>query len=293
MPWRHYLEGKKIAMNTILQDESIFGVHLRRARLEKRLSQEELAEMADISPRHMSFLETGRSRPGRDVVLRLGSALEMSASERNALLRLAGFAPAFAPDDLEQSGRLLALDAVSKLLEAQGDIPAVASDSLGNILEMNAAAIRFFSISRENPVTVGDNLFEFFFSDTQLRTSVVNWHEIAPALLHHLEQEALIAPNQVEARRLVARIRRLAGPGVEPASAELPIFRFELQNNGRQLSFISNYSTFGAPYDATMQSIRIECFFPADPESRSFLESLSADSSPESFVSPNVRSAVT
>lgn len=291
-PWRHYPEGKKIAMNTILQDESIFGVHLRRARLEKRLSQEELAEFAGISPRHMSFLETGRSRPGRDVVLRLGDALDMSASERNALLRLAGFAPAFAPDDLEQSDRLLALDAVSKLLDAQGGIPAVASDSLGNILEMNDAAIRFFNLSRENPVTVGDNLFEFFFSDAELRRSVVNWHEIAPALLHHLEQEALIAPNQIEARRLVARIRRLAGPGVEPASAELPIFRFEIQNDGRQLSFISNYSTFGAPYDATMQSIRIECFFPADPESGAFLKALSNEAFPSGSTSSRRPSAM-
>lgn len=291
--WRHYPEGKKIVMDTILQDESIFGVHLRRARLEKKISQEELAEFAGISPRHMSFLETGRSRPGRDVVLRLGDALELSASERNALLRLAGFAPAFAHDDLGQSGRLLALDAVSKLLDAQGGIPAVASDSLGNILEMNDAAIRFFNFSRENPVTAGDNLFEFFFSDTELRSSVVNWHEIAPALLHHLEQEALIAPNQVEARRLVARIRRLAGPGVEPASAELPIFRFEIQNDGRQLAFISNYSTFGAPYDATMQSIRIECFFPASPESRSFLQTLNAESDAESLDLPDARSTAT
>jgi transcriptional regulator with XRE-family HTH domain len=273
----HYPEGKKIAMNTILQDEGIFGVHLRRARLAQKRSQEELAEIAGISARHMSFIETGRSRPSRDVVLRLGDALEMSANERNALLRLAGFAPAFAPADLAPAEQVLALDAVSKLLDAQGVIPAVASDSLGNILEMNGAARRLFSIAGDKPVVAGDNIFELFFSDTATRAAITNWREVAPALLHHLEQEALIAPNRAEAGRLIARIRRLAGPEIEPSGAELPIFRFEIRSGDRHLCLVSNYSTFGVPYDATMQSIRIECFFPADRETQSFLETLMAE----------------
>lgn len=264
-------------MNTILQDEGIFGVHLRRARLAQKRSQEELAEIAGISARHMSFIETGRSRPSRDVVLRLGDALEMSANERNALLRLAGFAPAFAPADLAPAEQVLALDAVSKLLDAQGVIPAVASDSLGNILEMNGAARRLFSIAGDKPVVAGDNIFELFFSDTATRAAITNWREVAPALLHHLEQEALIAPNRAEAGRLIARIRRLAGPEIEPSGAELPIFRFEIRSGDRHLCLVSNYSTFGVPYDATMQSIRIECFFPADRETQSFLETLMAE----------------
>jgi len=264
-------------MNTILQDEGIFGVHLRRARLGQKRSQEELADVAGISARHMSFIETGRSRPSRDVVLRLGDALELSANERNALLRLAGFAPAFAPTDIAPTERVLALDAVSKLLDAQGVIPAVASDSLGNILEMNDAARRLFSIAGDKPIAAGDNLFELFFSDATARASIVNWHEVAPALLHHLEQEALIAPNRADASRLLARIRLQAGPEVEPAGAKLPIFRFEFRKDERRLCFVSNYSTFGAPYDATMQSIRIECFFPADRETQSFLETLTAE----------------
>ncbi len=264
-------------MNTILQDEGIFGVHLRRARLAQKRSQEELAEVARISARHMSFIETGRSRPSREVVLRLGDALGLSANERNAMLRLAGFAPAFAPADLAPTERVLALDAVSKLLDAQGAIPAVASDSLGNILEMNDAAARLFGATGDKPIAAGDNLFELFFSDAVMRASIVNWHDVAPALLHHLEQEALIAPKPAEAQRLVARIRRLAGPEIEPTGAELPIFRFEIRNGGRRLCFVSNYSTFGVPYDATMQSIRIECFFPADRETQSFLETLTAE----------------
>lgn len=277
MPPRHYPEGKKLAMNTILQDDGGFGVHLRRIRLAKKRSQEVLADVAGISTRHMSFIETGRSRPSREVVLRLGAALELSASERNALLRLAGFAPAFAPTDLAQPEQVLARDAVSKLLDAQGAIPAVASDSLGNILETNDAASRFFRVCLGRSIAAGDNLFEIFFADPVARAVIVNWREVAPALLHHLEQEALLAPNPAEAGRLVARIRGLAGLEIEPTGAELPIFRFEIRNGDRCLSFVSNYSTFGVPYDATMQSIRIECFFPADRETQSFLETRTVD----------------
>jgi signal transduction histidine kinase len=84
--------------------------------------------------------------------------------------------------------------------------------------------------------------------------------------------------SRAEAGRLVARIRRQAGPEIEPTGTELPIFRFEILNGDQRLSFVSNYSTFGVPYDATMQTIRIECFFPADRETQAFLETLTAGS---------------
>ena len=259
-------------MNVVSRDESTFGVQLRRARLSRKLSQESLASAAGISPRHMSFLETGRSRPGRDVILRLGEALEMTANQCNTMLRLAGFAPAYAPGDLAPDERFLARDAVSKLLQSQNPIPAVASDALGHVIEMNEAARLLFTFGGTE-LKAGDNLFEFFFANESLRKSMSNWEDVAPALLHHLEQEALNAPDKTKAQRLVARLRRMAG--VErPGGTELPIFDFKVRQGGGVLHFVSNYSTFGAPYDATMQSIRIECFFPGDAETREFLNRL-------------------
>lgn len=259
-------------MNVVSRDESAFGVQLRRARLSRKLSQESLASAADISPRHMSFLETGRAQPGRDVILRLGKALEMTANQCNTMLRLAGFAPAYAPGDLAPDERLLARDAVSKLLRSQNPVPAVASDALGHIIEMNETARLLFTFEGKAMKT-GDNLFEFFFENESLRESMSNWEDVAPAILHHLEQEALNAPDKTKAQQLVSRLRHLAG--VEhSAGTELPIFDFKVRQGRRTLHFMSNYSTFGAPYDATMQSIRIECFFPGDAKTREFLDRL-------------------
>lgn len=264
------------------QDEGAFGVQLRRARISQKLSQESLASAAGISARHMSFLETGRARPGRDVILRLGDALKISANQRNTLLRLAGFAPAFAPGDMAPEERVLARDAVSNLLQSQSPIPAVASDALGHVIEMNETAKLLFSIEGKAP-EAGDNLFEFFFANESLRESIGNWDEVAPALLHHLEQEALNAPDKAKAQRLVSKIGRMAGVERKP-SAELPIFTFDIRRDGRDLRFVSNYSTFGVPYDATMQSIRIECFFPGNAETWEFLGRLTGQDIPASLA---------
>ncbi len=271
---RHYLLSKKITMNSMPQDESMFGVQLRRARLSCKLSQENLAQLADVSPRHVSFLETGRARPSRDLIFRLGEVLSLSANRQNALLHLAGFAPAFAPDDLTPPERTLALEAVSKLLASQNPVPAIASDSLGYILQMNEAATLLLTLGDAAAPVAGDNLFELFFTNAVLRDQMTNWHEVAPALLYHLEQEALNAPDRMKASRLVTRLARLAGPAVVAAGSEIPIFRFEMTLGEERLCLVSNYSTFGTPYDATMQSIRIECFFPADEPTRRFLNSL-------------------
>jgi transcriptional regulator with XRE-family HTH domain len=274
-------------VNIMPQDEGAFGVQLRRARLSRKLSQESLASAAGISARHMSFLETGRARPGRDVILRLGDALKISANQRNTLLRLAGFAPAFAPGDMAPDERVLAQDAISNLLQSQNPVPAVASDALGYVIEMNEAAKLLFSIDGKAPEP-GDNLFEFFFSNERLRESIGNWDEVAPALLHHLEQEALNTPDKAKAQRLVTKIGRLAG--IERGAAtELPIFTFEIRQEGRDLRFVSNYSTFGTPYDATMQSIRIECFFPGNAETWEFLGQLAGQNAPASMTSAQPR----
>ena len=250
----------------------MFGAHLRRLRLSRGLRQEQLAHAAEISARHLSFLETGRARPSRKITLRLSEALGVSASERNGLLRLAGYAPASAQGDLSPEEGALALAAVSQLLASQHPVPAVASDSLGYILDMNASAARFFEMIGGRPLSRGENLFELFFIDRRVRAAVTNWAEIAPGLLHHLEREALDLPDHSRARSLVAKLARHAGSPIQAGSVEMPIFRFDVRLGDQMFRFISNYTTFGAPYDATMQAIRIECFLPADESTRRLLE---------------------
>jgi transcriptional regulator with XRE-family HTH domain len=275
-PPHHYPTGKEniVWNDAFAPEDGAIGLYLRRSRLSRNQSQEELAASAGVSARHMSFIETGRSRPSREVTMRLGEALELSANERNTLLRLAGFAPAFAPADLAPANRTLAADAITRLLDAQNPIPAVASDSLGYLLAFNEAATRLFGAARARPLGQGDNLFEMFFTDAGIRAAIVNWQEVAPALLHHLEQEALTAAHRAEAACLVARIRHAIGPAIQAVGTDLPMFRFDISSAGRHLRFVSNYSTFGVPHDATMQSIRIECFFPADPATQAYLSAV-------------------
>jgi transcriptional regulator with XRE-family HTH domain len=257
-----------------LPNAGAFGIHLRRVRTSREVSQERLALAAGISPRHMSFLETGRARPSRDVILRLGRVLDLSANQQNALLSTAGFAPVFAPGDIAPQDRTLALDALSKLLASQDPVPAIASDAVGDIIEMNASATRLFTLGMGRTPAAGENLFALFCTDPRLRASIANWTEVAPSLRHHLEQEALSAPDPSRAHALIEVLTEAIGPAPAPDGPTLPIFRFEIRLGTRTLRLLSNYSTFGAPYDATMQSIRIECFFPADDPTRDLLEAV-------------------
>lgn len=260
-----------MAMAT-LPNTGAFGIHLRRVRTSRKMSQERLALAAGISPRHTSFLETGRARPSRDVILRLGHALELSANQQNAMLSIAGFAPAFAPGDITPQDQTLALDALSKLLASQDPVPAVASDAVGDIIEMNTSAMRLFGLGLGRVPAAGENLFVLFCTDQRLRTAIANWSDVAPSLRHHLEQEALSTPDPARAHALIELLAREIGSESPPEPSTLPIFHFEIRLGTRTLRLLSNYSTFGAPYDATMQSIRIECFFPADDATRAFLE---------------------
>jgi transcriptional regulator with XRE-family HTH domain len=262
-----------------------FGIHLRRARTSREWSQERLALAAGISPRHMSFLETGRAQPSRDVILRLGRVLDLSANQQNVLLMMAGFAPAFAPGDIAPQDQTLALDALSKLLASQDPVPAIASDALGDIIEMNVSATRLFELGVGRAPAAGENLFELFCTEPRLRASIENWTDVAPSLRHHLEQEALSAPDASRAHALIEVLTRAIGPGRAPDGPTLPIFRFEIRLGSRTLRLLSNYSTFGAPYDATMQSIRIECFFPADEPTRDFLDAIKNGSGLDSSTS--------
>ena len=262
-----------MAMAT-LPNTGAFGIHLRRVRTSRKMSQERLALAAGISPRHTSFLETGRARPSRDVILRLGRALDLSANQQNAMLSIAGFAPAFAPGDITPQDQTLALDVLSKLLASQDPVPAVASDVVGDIIEMNTSATRLFELGMGRVPAAGENLFELFCTDRRLRTSIGNWSGVAPSLRHHLEQEALSARDPARAHALIEVLTREIGSGPPPEDPTLPIFHFEIRLGTRLLRLLSNYSTFGAPYDATMQSIRIECFFPVDDATREFLADL-------------------
>ena len=265
---------------------SPFGALLRDWRRLRGTSQLALATEAGTSTRHLSFLETGRARPSRDMVARLASALDVPLRERNALLVAAGFAPLYRETDLDAPDMGPLRRMLRFLLAAHEPFPAVLIDRCGDALEPNAACQRL--LARLLPPPPGGtspprpNLNRLTFSPDGLRPFLVNWEEVAVALLSRLQREALTAAADDPLRRLVEEL--LALPDV-PETWRLPDLRqapvlvlpLHFKKDGLELRLFSTLTTVGTPLDVTVQELRIESFLPADPAAEQTLRAM-ADS---------------
>lgn len=266
-----------------------FGALLRDWRRLRGTSQLALATEAGTSTRHLSFLETGRARPSREMVVRLSAALDVPLRERNALLGAAGFAPLYretrldAPD-MEPLRRMLRF-----LLAAYEPFPAVLIDHRGDVLEPNAACVRMLARllpppSRATPPGP-PNVHRLTFSMDGLRPAIVNWEEVAAALLARLQREALTAASDDPLPRLVEEL--LAFPGV-PETWRLPDLRqppvlvlpLHLKKDDLELRLFTTLTTVGTPLDVTVQELRIESFLPADPATEQTLRAMAGSPSP-------------
>jgi len=246
--------------------------HWRKAR---RLSQEALAADAEISSRHLSFLETGRSRPGQQVALVLASALELPLRERNALLQSAGFAPAYEETSLEVPEAAQVRRAIEFLLEAHAPYPAVAVDSTWRLIKGNSSFCRLWPVLLERESLPGDNLLLALFDPEQARRYVTNLDEIGPIMVRRLARMALFDPR---CDALLEEILALPGvprawsrPQVQPPTLLVPLV---VERDGLRLSLFSTLATLGSAGDVTTQELSIETFFPADAESEETLRTL-------------------
>lgn len=254
---------------------SPIGVLVQQWRKSRRLSQLALAAEASVSLRHLCFIETGRARPSRGMVLKLAEALDVPLRERNALLLAAGFAPAFRETTLEEP----VLDAVRRALEAilaqQEPYPAVVMDREWNLKRTNKAAQRLFAWLAAGSATEPaasppgpPNVLRMMLHPEGIRRYVANWPEVATSLVRRVRREATGGMTDEVAQRLLAEV--LAYPGVPrpPAGADeaplLPIVPVRFARDGRELSYFSTVTTLGTAQDITLQELRIECFHPAD-----------------------------
>ena len=196
------------------------GALLQYWRRARNLSQLALAHEANVSPRHVSFVETGRAKPSRDMVLTLADALGVPLRERNALLLSAGFAPMFnesALDDREVAPVRLAIDAI---LKQQEPYPAVVMNRRWDIVATNDAASRFFGLLVDGRTPHGaGNVLRLMFHPDGLRPCVDNWEAVAQALVRRVHREALGATRDDAGRALLAEV--LDYPGV-PARWRTP-----------------------------------------------------------------------
>ena len=250
-----------------------FGRLLRQWRDVRRISQLELALQAEVSSRHVSFLETGRSQPSRAMVVRLSQVLDLPLRDRNVLLEAAGFARLYGESDLTDPELARVRQVIEFILDRQEPYGAVAVDRRWNVLLANRGHERmldFLLDGREHAGASG-NLARLVFDEGGLKPFVVNWEQVARAVLERARREVAGRADEEEAAWLESL---LSAPGVperwrapDPSLRPPVVIPIQLRKGDFEVSLFTAITTLGTPLDVTLQELRIESFFPADEES--------------------------
>ena len=263
------------------------GPLLRRWREARHLSQLDLALDAEVSARHISFLETGRAEPSREMLLMLANVLDIPLRERNFLLLAAGYAPVYGETSLDDPRMTQVRAAVEVILKSNEPRSALAHDRHWNIVMANEAFVRFLTVTLGKepagllPLTVSTlprlNVLRLLFDPNGVRKIIVNWEAIAKSLLNEAYRRLAWARDDT-LKDLITEI--LAYPGVparwrEPdleAPHEL-ILPMELNVDGKIARMFSTVTTVATPHDVTLQELHVEVFYPADAETESVPQS--------------------
>lgn len=250
-----------------------FPARLAWWRKKRGQSQMQLAMAASCSQRHISFLELGRTKPSREMVLRLSEALDVPLRQANELLLAAGFAPVWAATDFSADTMAPVREALDYMLSQQEPYPAVVMDRRWNLLRANkgAAALVEFLVG---PITPGTpiNLADALVAPDVLRPHLVNWESIVRYFIRSVETDAA-ADATAETAALLERL--LAYKDVRATLAQapmtenaVPILPMHFQKGRTKLRLFTTIATLGTPQDITLQELRIESFFPIDEETR-------------------------
>jgi len=267
-------------MNTIAVDLPAFPDLLRDCRRGRRLSQLDLAVEAEVSQRHLSFLESGRARPSREMVLQLAQALDLPLRERNRLLQAAGYAGVFPQRKLEAADMGPVRQALEQLLKHHEPFPAVVVDRAWNLFMANDSVPRVFGLLGnldelyERVCGKGPrNVLKLTFHPQGLQPYIANFAEIAPPLLARTAREALEHP---EVQAVLEEV--LSYPGIparwrvqEVHPLPLPVIPTEFRVGPVSVKLFSMLTTFGTPQDITTDELRVESFYPADAASEALL----------------------
>lgn len=255
---------------------SNFGSILREWRRARGASQLDLALICGLSQRHLSFLESGRSRPSRGMVFHLASAMGVSPQQRNAMLLIAGFAPVYAKRTVSASDARPIDNTLLHALRQQEPFPGIVVDSAYNILCANDAAealIAFLlpdmdadsALRARKPL----NAVELVLHPDRLRPSIENWDELVGLLIPLLHAEAMLRGTDTGVSSLLKRVLSLPGV-VEIAQSACPerespsTFVVRFRKGETRLALLPMITTLGTPLDLSLQSPQLELFFPAD-----------------------------
>ena len=253
-----------------------FGAHLRHWRTRRRLSQLDLAQEAEVSTRHLSYVETGRAAPSREMVLRLAERLDVPLRERNALLVAAGFAPMYRQRSLDDPAMASARRAVDLVLKGHEPFPALAVDRHWTLVAHNALVPMLMAGAAPELVKPPINVLRLSLHPEGLAPRIANFAQWRTHLLERLQQQ-IAATGDTVLQALHDELEAYPAPQVShdtPASdMDLSgvVVPFQLATPNGVLSFISTTTIFGTPVDVTLQELAVESFFPADAQTAAAL----------------------
>ncbi|TGK87140.1 XRE family transcriptional regulator [Leptospira noumeaensis] len=253
-----------------------FGDQLREWRKLRKKSQLELALDAEISSKHISFLETGRANPSKEMIHRLSDVLDIPFRERNLLMLGAGLSPSYSDQKIDDPSMKSVSDAIHFILKQQEPYPAILINSSWKVLRMNHSAGLLFSHLFPGSFTIGQNLMELIFHPDGFRKYLINWEEVSAYLLGRLRQEARLGKK--ENFELYQKITSfLPQDQIEFVPKEnLPLISIDVSFEGKVLSFLSVISSFGTPLDVGLQELKIETFFPNNKETAETMSHLAS-----------------
>jgi transcriptional regulator with XRE-family HTH domain len=260
-----------------------FGEHLRHWRQHRRLSQLDLAQEAEISTRHLSFVETGRSVPSREMVLRLAERLDVPLRERNSLLVAAGYAPMYRERPLDDPALAPARQAVDLILKSHEPYPALAVDRHWNLVAANKMLPHLLAGVDPSLLQGQPNVLRISLHPQGLASKIVNLVQWREHLFERLRQQ-IHATGDATLATLLEELKAYPVPegaadthlDGEHLGVAMP-FQFRTAQ-GAVLSFISTTTVFGTPVDVTLQELALETFFPADALTGEALRQLAAAS---------------
>jgi transcriptional regulator with XRE-family HTH domain len=265
------------------------GSLLRRWREARHLSQLDLSLEADVSARHISFLETGRALPSREMLLTLATVLDVPLRERNVLLLAAGYAPVYGETSLDDPRMAQVCSVVEIMLKSNEPRSAFAHDRYWNVVMANAAFVRFLTIVLGQdpslmPFQLSSsphvNILRLLFDPNGFRKVIVNWEANAKALLQEAYRRVAWARDE-KLKALIMEILNYPGVPTHWREPELEgphalILPMELNLQGNIARMFSTVTTVSTPHDVTLQELHVEVFYPADAETEVTLRAYEA-----------------
>ncbi|NJL61233.1 MAG: helix-turn-helix transcriptional regulator [Methylacidiphilales bacterium] len=271
-----------------------FATLLKQWRNQRGFSQLDLALASEVSQRHISFLESGRAKPSREMVLQLATVLEIPLRQQNLMLTSAGFAAVHTETDISAPEMTSIRKAINFMLQQQEPLPAIVVDRYWNLLLTNQGANRLLAtfidadkLQTNFCIDGKINLMRVVFHSQGLRPFILNWEEFASHLLQRLHREAIAEGESPQSQALLKEL--MSYPGVleiwhtsNRNNQNDLLLAIHLQKNDLELQFFSTIATLGTPYDITLQELRIECLFPATEATEFNWKQLVTNKTPQS-----------